>query len=81
MSTPKKTKKQNSYRKRFFRKNNPLLREANRIIECLFGTNEEKLGNFLMLEQSSYFKEKYPDELKRKDIAYLVKAQLRGKTV
>lgn len=73
-SKPKKFK-QESYKKRFFRKNNPLLRSANRIIKSLDGNDEERLGQFEMIEQSSQFKEKY-SALKAKDIAFLVKAQL-----
>ena len=69
--------KEESYKKRFFRKNNPLLRNANRIIKDLEGSDEERLGQFEMIERTTQFKEKYP-ELKGKDIAFLVKAQLRG---
>ena len=69
--------KEESYKKRFFRKSNPLLRNANRIIKDLEGSNEERLGQFEMIERTPQFKEKYP-ELKGKDIAFLVKAQLRG---
>ena len=68
--------KEESYRKRFFSKKNPLLRNANQIIKSLTGTNEERLGQFEMIEETSQFKEKYPNELKRKDISFLVKSQL-----
>jgi hypothetical protein len=72
----RKQKKEESYRKRFFGKDNLLLRSASRIIKGLEGTNEERLGQFEMIEQTPQFREEYPDELKRKDISFLVKVQL-----
>jgi hypothetical protein len=76
MAKKKKLRKQATYRKRFFRKSNPLLRESNKIIKRLFGNNEEKLGQFEMIEQGPEYKKLYPDELKRKDISRLVRAML-----
>jgi len=61
--------------RRFFGKNNPLLRIANRIMKQLYGSNEEKLGQLGMIEQSEAFQKKYPG-LVGKDIAAIIKLQL-----
>jgi len=62
-------------RKRFFRANNPLLREASKVMDQLYGTNEERLGQLEMVIQTEEFNRKYPG-LIGKDIACIVRYQL-----
>lgn len=61
--------------KRFFKKRSPLVRSASRIIKQLYGSNEERLGQFEMIEQSEAFQRKYPGLL-GKDVAAIVRLQL-----
>ena len=70
--------KKGSYKKRFFRPSNPLIRMACTLTKDLVGTNEEKLGQFEMVVQTKEFKEKYPG-LMGKDVASIVRLQLVGK--
>ena len=67
--------KKDLYKKRFFRPSNPLLQTASNIIKKLEGTNEEKLGQFEMIEQTEAFRKKYPG-LMGKDVATIVRLQL-----
>ena len=67
--------KKDLYKKRFFRPNNPLLQTASNIIKKLEGTNEEKLGQFEMIEQTEAFHKKYPG-LMGKDVATIVRLEL-----
>lgn len=62
-------------RKRFFRANNPLLVEASKVMNQLYGTNEERLGQLEMVVKTEAFQEKYPG-LIGKDVATIVRSQL-----
>jgi hypothetical protein len=62
-------------KKKFFRQNNPLLREASRIMNQLYGSNEERLGQLEMVMKSEQFQTRYPGTI-GKDIAIIVKLQL-----
>ena len=62
-------------RKRFFRNNNPLLREASKVMNQLYGTNEERLGQLEMVVKTEQFQAKYPG-LIGKDVASIVRSQL-----
>lgn len=67
--------KKESCKKKFFRPSNPLLQTAFNIIKKLDGSNEEKLGQFEMIERTEAFHEKYPG-LMGKDVAAIVKLEL-----
>ena len=77
MQTPKKFKRE-AERKRFFRKDNRLLRISSSIIKKFDGTNEEKLGQFEIFSHSGEFQKKYPDPKLREDLSNLVRLQLVG---
>jgi len=62
-------------RKRFFRANNPLLREASKVMDQLYGSNEERLGQLEMVIQTEEYNRKYPG-LIGKDVASIVRSQL-----
>ena len=62
-------------RKRFFRANNPLLREASKVMNQLYGSNEERLGQLEMVIQTEEFHRKYPGKT-GEDVASIVMAQL-----
>jgi len=62
-------------KKRFFRPNNPLLQMASNIIKKLDGTDEEKLGQFEMIQQTEAFHKKYPGVI-GKDVAAIVRLEL-----
>ena len=62
-------------RKRFFRANNPLLREATKVMNQLYGSNEERLGQLEMIIQTEEYNRKYPG-LIGKDVASIVRSQL-----
>lgn len=62
-------------RKRFFRANNPLLREATKVMNQLYGSNEERLGQLEMVIQTEEYNRKYPG-LMGKDVASIVRSQL-----
>jgi len=62
-------------RKRFFRTNNPLLIEASKVMNQLYGSNEERLGQLEMVVQTEEFRRKYPG-LIGKDVAAIVRSQL-----
>jgi hypothetical protein len=62
-------------RKRFFRANNPLLREATKVMNQLYGSNEERLGQLEMVIQTEEYNRKYPG-LIGKDVASIVRSQL-----
>ena len=70
--------KKEHYKKRFFRPNSPIIQTASNIIKNLEGSDEEKLGQFEMIVQTEEFHRKFSD-LKRKDIAVIVRLQLVGK--
>ena len=74
MCNPKKFKKE-SYKKRFFRNNNPLLVAATAVINKLYGTDEEKLGQLEMVIKTKTFQKKYPG-LIGKDVAEIVRLRL-----
>ena len=61
--------------KRFFGKDNRLIRTANKIINQLYGNNEERLAQFEMIAKSEQFQKRYPGLL-AKDIATIVKIEL-----
>jgi hypothetical protein len=61
--------------KRFFGKDNRLIRTANKIISQLYGNNEERLAQFEMIAKSEQFQKKYPGFL-AKDIASIVRIEL-----
>ena len=67
--------KKESYKKKFFRKNNPLLVNAKKVMNTLYGTNEEKLGQLEMVIQTEQFQRKYPGLL-GKDVAFIIRQQL-----
>lgn len=67
--------KEESYKKKFFRKNNRLLRYATAVITQLYGTDEEKLGQFEMVVKTEAFRRKYPG-LIGEDVATIVRMQL-----
>ena len=67
--------KKESYRKRFFRKNNPLLVDAKKVMNALYGTNEEMLGQLEMVVQTEQFQRKFPGLL-GKDVAFIIRQQL-----
>ena len=73
MCNPKFRKE--SYKKRFFRSNNPLLRDASTVINQLYGTNEEKLGQLEMLVKTETFQKRFPG-LIGKDVAAIVRLEL-----
>jgi hypothetical protein len=62
-------------RKRFFRTNNPLLREASKVMKQLYGSNEERLGQLEMVIQTKEFQKKYPGPI-GEDVANIVRSQL-----
>ena len=62
-------------RKRFFRANNPLLREATKVMNQLYRSNEERLGQLEMVIQTEEYNRKYPG-LIGKDVASIVRSQL-----
>ena len=62
-------------RKRFFRTNNPLLIEASKVMNQLYGSNEEMLGQLEMIVKTEEFRRKYPG-LIGKDVATIVRSQL-----
>jgi len=62
-------------RKRFFRANNPLLIEASKVMNQLYGSNEERLGQLDMVIQTEEFRRKYPGPT-GKDVALIVRSQL-----
>ena len=67
--------KKESCKKRFFRSNNPLLRDATAVMSRLYGTDEEKLGQLEMVVKTEAFQRKYPG-LRGKDVAEIVRQQL-----
>ena len=68
--------KKESYKKRFFRPNNRLLRMAASVINNLDGaTNEEKLGQFEIIVNSEPFQRKFPGIL-GKDVATIIRSEL-----
>ena len=62
-------------RKRFFRANNPLLREATKVMNQLYGSNEERLGQLDMVIQTEEYNRKYHG-LIGKDVASIVRSQI-----
>jgi hypothetical protein len=68
--------KRESYKKRFFRPNNRLLRVASSIINNLEGaTNEEKLGQFEMVVHTEEFHKRYPGFI-GEDVATIIRSEL-----
>ena len=69
--------KQEGYKKRFGRPNNPLIRIANRIINNLDGaTNIERLGMFELIVKNDQYWQKYPNPM-GKDIALIIRQKLQ----
>jgi hypothetical protein len=67
--------KKDLLRKRFFRSDNSLLREASKVMNQLYGSNEERLGQLEMIAKTEQFQAKYPG-LIGKDVATIIKLQL-----
>ena len=67
--------KKESYKKRFFRKNNPLLTNAKSVMKALYGNNEEMLGQLEMIVKTEQFQRKYPGLL-GKDVATIIRLRL-----
>lgn len=75
--------KKESYKKRFFRPNNSLIREAKKVIKqiCgpdeenqLYGSDEEKLGQLEMVIKTTSFQRKHPGYHAR-DVETLIEMQ------
>lgn len=69
------SRKQEVLRQRFFRYNNPILRGADRIIDGLDGTNEERQGQLGILVKTEEFKARFPG-FRGEDVAYIANAEL-----
>ncbi len=68
--------KKESYKKRFFRPSNRLIRMAASVINNLDGTtNEEKLGQFEIIVNSERFQRRFPGLL-GKDVATIIRSEL-----